>query len=201
MHFQPSPLFWVGTVLFLIALNAVLSPDARAYTLEGCKWQYPLDVTYADNIYFPIDRKAFTLSVGNWNATAAAVRLRPPLAGQHVDVVAFSTNDSNVSWDGLTYYTCNSGFFSNTISTNIEINHYYTKNYPPLEIESVTGHELGHSLGLGHHQGPYLMDYTTERFINWGIYKPQPDDIRGLIALYGREKVTPHATPKALHLR
>lgn len=175
-------------------------PKAQAYALEGCKWQAPLDVTVADNIYFALDHKVFMQSVADWNATPAAVRLHPPRPGQHVDIVASSTNDRNVSWDGLTYYTCNGGMFAQSVATNIEINHYYTRIYPPLEIRSVTGHEFGHALGLGHHQGPYLMDYTTERFINWGIYKPQPDDIRGLLALYGREQV-PHATPQVPPIR
>lgn len=170
----------------IMLMSAITTGNVRAYNLEGCKWAQPLDITYTNSIVFSGDAAAFNASINDWNGTPADMLFQAPSSGQHVDVSASSYNSSSVSWDGLTTYACSGGYFSTTLTTDIQINHYYTQGYTSDETRSVTGHELGHALGLAHNSGPYLMDpYTSVRYGEYGVYTPQTDDINGAEALYG----------------
>lgn len=172
---------------FAVPFVLVTTSRTEAYNLEGCKWAGDsLDITYKSDIVFSADQSAFQNAIHDWNGTPAKILFAAPATGQHVDIVALSANNSSVAWDGLTTYYCQGGYFSDTASTNVQINHYFTQNYTSNETESVAGHELGHALGLAHNSGPYLMDpNTSDRYGKYGVYTPQADDIQGAEALYG----------------
>jgi len=58
-------------------------------------------------------------------------------------------NKSDVDWDGLCTFTVNNGIISKAI---LNLNTHYTSQskYTSSIIAGVTGHEIGHSLGLEH---------------------------------------------------
>lgn len=68
----------------------------------------------------------------------------------------------------------------------IQINRAYTDSYTASMKQSVIAHEMGHLLGLAHHNNwpPLLMDFSDYVRELSGIYTVQPDDIAGINSLY-----------------
>ena len=57
----------------------------------------------------------------------------------------------------------------------------------PFDFRRVAVHELGHALGLGHDD---TFSAIMRTFYSQTIEKPQPDDINGLVAIYGGTSFT-----------
>jgi len=86
-------------------------------------------------------------------------------------------------WSGLTNGTTYWPYWHNC---DISLNEYYLDDYVSNKRRSVIGHELGHSLGLAHVNGPKLMnDWDWERYDYYSICTPQADDEDGVQAIYG----------------
>ncbi|MCL6561990.1 MAG: matrixin family metalloprotease [Firmicutes bacterium] len=67
----------------------------------------------------------------------------------------------------------------------IDLNTYYTAGYSTTHVEAISGHELGHALGLAHNPTcPVLMN-PDDAYTTCDIYTPQQDDINGVNAIYG----------------
>ncbi len=121
-----------------------------------------------------------------WDLPLSSAPAMPVLVlGFRGDKVGLSTwHDANDSRDGYAQLipstTANpyTGAFS-------YINSFYTDGYVPEKRQSVTAHELGHVLGLGHADGAVLMNpFTNVRWDQGRINQPTADDRAGVNALY-----------------
>lgn len=87
--------------------------------------------------------------------------------------------------DGITYITGGGIYLASATS---EVNAYWTDTYSAAESQSVTAHELGHSLGLDHTNSnttscsfTFLMFYaTSQRWGQCGVNTPTSDEITGI---------------------
>ncbi|MCG7409601.1 matrixin family metalloprotease [Paenibacillus sp. ACRRX] len=89
-----------------------------------------------------------------WNEGAAKWRNAShfsltTVVGAATKYYAYDVNDSRVDWDGIADYTVTNGMISNA---QLRMNTYYTSTakYTSAIKAAVTGHEIGHSLGLNH---------------------------------------------------
>jgi hypothetical protein len=173
------------------SLIALWPTDVRAYNdydNPACRWASSTTqvyYTYGPNLIGDPNylwRLRFEDSVANWNAVAG----RPDL----IFISGVSNNlDSYWAADGLYGYMlphCSAPGPGNMIYFDVRVNGQTMAQdfaWNDNAMRSVTGHELGHGLGLGHTSVTLLAlmhpgrDHLT-------IYSPQNDDRFGLWSLY-----------------
>lgn len=166
----------------------VSSPNPNFATF--CKWTTG-SLLYKSSNLTATDTTDWNLVIPNWNDVPSGATLSK-FSGS-TNIVYYSVNNPNVSWDGLTSYTCNgSGNFVSPV--NIYINDHFTNGYGREERQSVIAHETGHSLGLAHTTGATLMNGFTcgtgSRWCTYSIFVPVLDDINGVQNLYGSTSTT-----------
>ncbi|WP_028544428.1 matrixin family metalloprotease [Paenibacillus taiwanensis] len=110
------------------------------------------------------------------------------VVGSATKYYAYDVNDSGVDWDGIADYTVTNGIISNA---QLRMNTYYTSTskYTSAIKAAVTGHEIGHSLGLNHtsivettsimHPYTFNSDGTRARALS-----PSPSDLAVVNSLY-----------------
>lgn len=174
--------FTLAGILLASGLGANVAEAYNNYD-NPCRWwnTTPMNIYFdwGPNLQNPSYtwRLRFSDSVGDWNS----IGTKP--------VVSWSSGSSNVldSYTeadnnyGKTAITCVFGFMNRFVA-------YANSNYGPSYnwdnnfMRSVTGHELGHGLGLGHSTvSPAIMNTSRDRYT---IYVPQTDDRDGLNSLY-----------------
>ena len=167
---------------------------ADAYTLEGARWSGQpspgvccAQITYRNLAGDAKDFNAGTQGAAAWNNSSALVWLSTTSAA-HINFE--EANNSGVGWDGLTSWTTYTGgdgrtYFS--VGMTVQVNHYHLKNYTVAQAQSVSAHEFGHALGLGHNNACVLMNpYTSTRYGSSCGYinVPKTDDVSGVNSLY-----------------
>ncbi|MGD0153730.1 MAG: matrixin family metalloprotease [Thermacetogeniaceae bacterium] len=165
----------------LIVLSMMPLQSASAYTLEGYTWEDPTPVTYwwDTTITSATSRACWQNGASAWNNATSRVSFS---YNSNYEVYLGATNDDNISWDGITALYAS----GNTItSADCYLNEYYTNGYSSAKRQSVSTHELGHVLGLGHSNGARIMNpYTDSRWDTYGVNTPQTDDLNGINAMY-----------------
>ena len=170
------------------------SQSAAAYVLEGPRWPGQAaphtccaTLTYRNIAPDARDFNAGTMGANAWNTSPAQVYLKTSLTG---DITFEEANSASLQWDGLTTwstYVGGNGVTYFKAGMTIQVNDYFLRGYSPAMAQSVSAHEFGHSVGLGHNYGCVLMNpYTNARFISACGYvsTPQADDVNGANALY-----------------
>lgn len=180
-------------VLVLAALTGTYATarPASAYSIGPCPYGWH---TMANGGQFWWNDQAtqpaydaFNYGASSWTSTPTKVWLVGPGTGA-AGIYTNNYNYGNNGYDGITYYTgCSGGWFYD--SNTSYLNSYYTYWYSYYERISVATHELGHAIGLGHSNPPLcngvpVMYYSTDRYVQCGIYTPQQDDVNGLNHLY-----------------
>jgi hypothetical protein len=183
----------VGPLFSLVVLAFVLMPlVAQAYNLEGPRWPGQpspgyccANITWEQTAVYSVDATGWRNGANAWTNSPALVSFSNSTTP---NIFAGDTNSSSVGWDGLTTYSSYTGnngvkYFNN--GTQVTLNYYYTQSYGTNEIQSVSTHEFGHSLGLAHTSACVIMNpYTSTRYSQCGVYVPQSDDIAGVNSLY-----------------
>ena len=131
------------SVLLGITLLVSSSPVSATVTTFG-KWSSRTQTMYA----------VTPASQTHWSNGAAKWRINTNYnisvaSGLHSTYYSQDVNKSDVDWDGLCTYTINNGIISKAI---LNLNTHYTSQsqYTNNIIAGLTGHEIGHSLGLEH---------------------------------------------------
>lgn len=144
----------------------------------ACRWAHqPAITTYVtykwgDRLQTPgtLYRNAFQSSVTDWNSTSTKMRLSYSSSGN----VEFNTYSSQDGRAGVTYRYCDGQLLT---SAEVLANIYYESGRTTNSRRALTGHEMGHGLGLGHipeDEGIALMGYNPDPNI---YYVPQNLDI------------------------
>ncbi len=144
----------------------------------ACRWSHqPAITTYVtykwgDRLQTPgtLYRNAFQSSITDWNSISTKMRLSYSSSGN----VSFNTYSSQDGRAGVTYSYCDGQLLT---SAEVLANIYYDSGRTNNSRRSITGHEMGHGLGLGHipeDEGIALMGYNPDRNI---YYVPQSLDI------------------------
>lgn len=179
-------------VAFLVLFSLMLAENpASAYYLNGNRWAgtptsgccATLNVQYASTLQ-PSDSASFDNARNVWNGSSANVIF---LRGSGALTVN-DTNNSSVTWDGLTVMTtlpCTSPLTGRCfVYANVYLNYYFTSGYSASVSQGVAAHELGHAVGLDHNPNCVLMNGYTPSRILCGITSPTVDDINGVNSLY-----------------
>ena len=143
-----------------------------------CRWSHqPATTTYVtykwgDRLQTPgtLYRNAFQSSVSDWNSNSTRMRLSYSSAG-NIELNTYSSQDGRA---GITYLYCDGQSLTNA---EVLANIYYESGRTNNSRRALTGHELGHGLGLGHipeEEGIALMGYNPDPNV---YYTPQNLDI------------------------
>jgi hypothetical protein len=167
-----------------LLLSSLVAGSGQAFVPNGYKWPDPGNLTYW-NYSSGNDYTAWQSAFGDWNATPTPVVMTKNSVRGNEDIGGYSVTNSGVKWDGLTIYTHSGTTF---VYAESQLNDFFTDGYVANKRRSVTGHEIGHALGLGHQSGQDLMNPATcgaaSRYCAWGIYTPRSDDINGINTIY-----------------
>ena len=156
------------------------------------------------------DEAAIRAGAVSWNGVGAAIAFRDlqpssaGLGGCHnapdgQNVVGWARAEGGVLARTCTWY--DSGGLA--IEFDIEVSQGFawtTSDVPNVDLQSVVAHELGHALGLNHSPDGSALMFDTYMITTMKRY-PQPDDIAGLTAIYGRSPSAAAAAVPAIGIQ
>jgi Matrixin len=181
----------LGLATMLSVAGAVVLPsEAKAYTLEGLRWQNEptsgccasLGVQYG-TLTQTYDSNGYYLGFLSWNHSFNS--------GVNVNVTTVSSSpwtaddlyNSGVQWDGISIVSAQlNGQYFNAV--NMHLNYFYTQNYSQQTVSALAAHEIGHGLGLADSNACVIMQPSTPSRISCNVYVPQQDDKNGVNAQY-----------------
>lgn len=164
----------------VLSVSLLFSSSVSAIAPTYAKWASRTKVIYASSGSI------------EWAAGAAkwknATNFNVSTGGTDKSYYAYTVNDSSVTWDGICSTTVNAGIIT---SATLKLNTYYTSQpkYTAAIINGVTGHEIGHSLGLEHTgivettsiMNPYTFDSSN---VPVRALSPSSSDITATNSLY-----------------
>ena len=166
-------------------------PAGAHYTFEGCSGGQPLRWTRCSNLAVAVDTT--NAPPGWYTDTTNALGQLARATGLRFRVTTNSA-DIAISWDrtlslrggghpdkaGLTSLSMQSGLTNVTLrSADIQISSMLSSGSGLSGEVPVLLHELGHAVGLGHYQGPEVMNPVDQGYSTF-----QTGDLAGLTALY-----------------
>jgi hypothetical protein len=118
-------------------------------------------------------RNAFEASLSDWNQTPTNVSFYSNSNGP----VTMNTYNEDDGRSGKTIWSCS----GSTLVSAVSMGNVFNTSSNANVRRSVSGHELGHAIGLGHSYYFALMGYNPDPST---YYVPQQDDIDGVNVLY-----------------
>ena len=163
------------TFCICFTLLLLMSTNAFAYALNGGKWSSSrISINFSTSMQ-SYDKQGWIDGYTAWNNANTHIRF----SANGGALIVHDTYRSDVTWDGITYYSINAfGYFT---GVDTYLNYYYTQGYSRGTIQQVAAHELGHSVGLDHVNTCVLMNPVTGS--RCGDI-PRQDDINGVNHLY-----------------
>ncbi len=179
----------VRLVILVVLIIFLLCPSVTfAYNLIGVTWDSVDPLYYLMENYVGYrTRAAFYNSIDDWDTAGTPADFE--FSYTEYTVYLYEVFEDDVTWDGVTFITTSGWWWWRRISyARAALNYFFTDNYVSDMRRSVSGHELGHVLGLGEMDwdDPVLMNQWTDwRYDFWGVFTPQDDDIDGVNDMYG----------------
>jgi len=199
----------------MVALATALSTDSRAYTPSGSRWigtpvPYVVNTENLDDLPASAIVPALRAGADAWalqsNAafsfSYAGTSNQTTITNDGINLVLFRNDESGsaiattywwssgstlidadiVFWDGaFQFFTgssgCSGGFY----------------------IEDIAAHEFGHALGLGHSTTSTATMYSSTSYCYTANRSLDPDDLAGVLSIYGARPGVPNA-PTGLRL-
>lgn len=130
-----------AALVAFVTASLLINSSVSAVAPTTGKWASRTKVIYASS------------GAIQWSAGAAkwknATNFNVTTGGTNTNYYAYTVNDSTVDWDGICSAVIKSGIIQ---SATLKLNTYFTSQnfYTDAIINGVTGHEVGHSLGLDH---------------------------------------------------
>ncbi len=183
----------VGLVAVSVGLLTPM-PSAHAYSLENVyPAQWAAIRLYQAGFASSTEQSGFTSAMTAWTNSGAPVSFGSWGSSSGAEILEDNSSYGATGWDGQTaisYTSSHCNGWTQTLYSQIHINHSYTGGYSAAAVQSVSAHELGHALGLAHSSGAVLMNPNTygsnSRWETYSINTPQSDDVNGVKAIYNK---------------
>jgi hypothetical protein len=187
-----------AVVLAALIATPLATRPASAYALEGPKWG-----TLKENFDYVIPGRnvaysnAFRQAMIDWNQVSkfkydGIKASANPCAMSGANGGGFDTTACGQAFGSgvlaITFYNFNGSnrmtHAGTAFNSHVNFSIYAGALRPnTMDFRRVAVHELGHALGLAHENNPNIPAIMAPTISN--IEKPQPDDIKGVRALYG----------------
>jgi predicted Zn-dependent protease len=185
-------------MLAVLATAPIGSRAAHAYALEGQKWS---SLRVGFRYMIPGKSAIFTTAFGqamlDWNRVSAFKYVGTkssanPCATSGANGGGFSSTACGQAFGSgvlaITFYdftSANRMTHAGTVfNSNVNFSVYTgALKSNTMDFRRVAVHEMGHALGMAHENNPNIPAIMAPFISN--IETPQPDDIRGVRALYG----------------
>jgi hypothetical protein len=171
--------------IFLLATFFMSSPvPVHAWSSDWIIWEYPDNITYYIDYYASTETKAaYNTAISDWGNAQSKCDFYQSAS----NVLSLSHTNTNAGdWLGIYGKTVRipDGYYID--NATCWLNEYYTQGLPTNGRRCVAGHEIGHSLGLGHESTNYALMGPTYSLVyeTNSIYTPQQDDVNGINVIY-----------------
>lgn len=166
-----SPGLWVKTDPLPGESYSIRGGRMDAYILGGSRW-YTNKVNFTATDQLTYDATIYGMNM--WGSTRAPIGdvLLDPSASKDVydkksTVGLLNLQSGALGWT-RTYYAYNNGVYIN-VESDISLNSQYLDNIMDVHWGTVTGHELGHSWGLGDIYGVAQFKDDTDQLMHYYI--------------------------------
>jgi hypothetical protein len=179
-HLIHKPKYLLSLVLVIAVMCSVFTPAIAAE--NGYYWSDVDSLTYSfGSPISEASENSFIMSVYYWNTTGdMPVNITYSSSGG--DLTFYDIDDDYYEYSGKWMHYPNSP--GALVWAECALNIHITSPFSATKKISVSGHEIGHALGLAHEDWCLMDSSDYWRYDVMGYYYPQYDDINAINGLY-----------------